>query len=65
VFTQGTNRVDTGFIMAEVLNDYIARLTPVTQGTEGRITRVQAYYPFLARDSAMTATPVTSTVVLR
>lgn len=65
VFTQGSGQVDTGFIMAEVLNDYIAAKSPVNQATEGRVTRVQAYYPFMARDSAMTSTPVTSTVVLR
>jgi 5'-nucleotidase len=63
VFTQGTNKVDTGLVMADEVQTYITANSPVNRANEGRITRVQAYYPFMARESATTT--VTSTLVLR
>jgi 5'-nucleotidase len=47
VFTQGTNKLDTGFVMADVVAAYIGANSPVNQGLEGRITRVQSYFPFM------------------
>ncbi len=63
VFTQGTNKVDTGLVMADEVATYIAAKSPVTQGTEGRITRVQSYQPFLAVEAP--GMPVTATVLMR
>ncbi len=40
VFTQGTNGLDTGFILADVVMDYIEANTPVSPTVEGRITAV-------------------------
>lgn len=61
VFAQGSNRVDTGLVMADEVAAYITAKSPVTQGNEGRITRVQAYYPFISWQP-MLGTPVTAPV---
>jgi 5'-nucleotidase / UDP-sugar diphosphatase len=37
VFTQGRNQLDTGFIMADVVMDYIGANSPVNPPVEGRI----------------------------
>ncbi len=62
VFNQGTNKVDSGLIMADVVADYITEKSPVNRGNEGRITRVQAYFPFIANQS-VTST-LTSALVI-
>jgi 5'-nucleotidase len=36
-FTQGTNGADTGFILADVVEEYIAANSPVNVGVDGRI----------------------------
>lgn len=63
VFTEGTGQIDTGFIMADEVSNYITANSPVDPATEGRITRVSAYYPFVAYQS--TTQTVTSTLMLR
>jgi 5'-nucleotidase len=63
VFTQGTGRVDTGLVMADEVQTYIAANSPVNRANEGRILRVQSYYPFVSRDAAMT--PNLATVAAR
>lgn len=42
VFTEGTNKVDTGFLLADVVADYIGTISPVEDKdiTGNRITRV-------------------------
>ncbi len=37
-FTKGSNPLDTGFILADVVQDYIAANSPVSPKVEGRIT---------------------------
>jgi 5'-nucleotidase len=55
VFTQGTNGVDTGFIMADEVQNYITANSPVNRGTEGRITRAQWWFPFIPRQESVAA----------
>lgn len=62
VFTQGSNRVDTGLVMADEVAAYITAKSPVNQGLEGRILRVQAYYPFMANQTV--TSPVTTTLTI-
>ncbi len=39
-FAAGSNKVDTGYVMADVLADYFRANSPVTKATDGRITQV-------------------------
>lgn len=39
-FAAGTNKVDTGYVMADVLADYFRANSPVNKATDGRITQV-------------------------
>jgi 5'-nucleotidase len=37
IFAQGTNQLDLGFVMADVVADYIKAKSPITPQLEGRI----------------------------
>jgi 5'-nucleotidase len=50
----GSNKVDTGYIMADVLNDYFVNNSPVDKATDGRI--LQTEIPFTPTPTN-TATP--------
>lgn len=56
VLTQGTNPVDTGLIMADEVQNYITANSPINRGVEGRITRLQAWFPFMFKE-AQTGSP--------
>ncbi|WP_029214760.1 bifunctional metallophosphatase/5'-nucleotidase [Kallotenue papyrolyticum] len=45
VFTQGANKLDTGFILADVVADYIRARSPVNPQVEGRIQTATAGAP--------------------
>ncbi len=55
VFAQGTNPLDTGLIMADEVQNYITANSPINRGVEGRITRVQFWFPFISNQPAPTA----------
>ena len=51
-FTQGTDKVDTGFIMADVVADYITANSPITADKIklGRITAVYyRWFPYTVK----------------
>lgn len=62
VFTQGTDKLDTGLVMADEVAAYITSKSPVAPTLEGRILRVQAYYPFVAQQT-MTSTMASTLAV--
>ena len=43
----GTDKVDTGLIMADVVQEYITARSPVNQGTDGRILRMYGWMPVI------------------
>lgn len=52
VFAQGTNPIDTGFIMADEVQNYITANSPINRSVEGRITRVRWWFPFINKQPA-------------
>jgi len=57
VFAQGTNPVDAGFVLADVVQDYITAKSPVSIATEGRITQTRWWLPWVTRDMPQLGTP--------
>jgi 5'-nucleotidase len=58
VFAQGTNPVDAGFVLADVVQDYITAKSPVEPTAEGRITQVRWFLPWITRESQPAPSPV-------
>jgi 5'-nucleotidase len=49
VFTEGTNPIDTGFVLADEVQNYIMTNSPINRGIDGRITQAQWWFPFIPR----------------
>ena len=59
-FAAGSNKVDTGYIMADVLSDYVVNNSPVNKATDGRIVQVEVPFtptPTLTATATATNTP--------
>jgi 5'-nucleotidase / UDP-sugar diphosphatase len=53
MLTGGTNKVDTGYVLADVVADYVASKSPLTVGLDGRIQMAWSYpLPVVARAQA-------------
>lgn len=62
VFTRGRNQVDTGFILADVVEEYIAANSPVNPAVDGRIAVGAAPAPPAAPAQPAPAQPVPATL---
>lgn len=62
VFTRGRNQVDTGFILADVVEEYIAANSPVNPAVDGRIAVGAAPEPPAAPAQPAPAQPVPATL---
>ncbi len=56
VFAAGSNKIDTGYILADVLIDYFIRSSPVSAGTDGRIVQTVPFTPTATATATASAT---------
>ena len=60
-FAAGSNKVDTGYIMADVVNDYFLNNSPVSKATDGRIVQTELpFTPTPTSTATATATPTST-----